>query len=328
MARIVVTGGAGFLGQRVLKALLRQPTVDINGEARPLDELVVLDRVVPAQLLADPRVRALEGDLGIVLETSPEVFQGADAVIHLASAVSGECEADLQLGLTVNLQTGIRLGEVLAMGPGCPLLVFASSLAIYGGCETSPLPDVITDTVRPTPQNSYGAQKLMLETLFADLDRRGLIDARTLRLMTVSVRPGRPNQAASGFLSGIIREPLAGEPAVVPVDPTLEVALNSPDGAVAGLIHALAIDRHTWGGPLGVNLPGLRLTVAEMIQALEVVAGPEAVARLVYQMDARIDAIVSRWPAHFHSARASQIGFTAESEFTDVIRRFQQQQSA
>lgn len=318
-----MTGGAGFLGQLVIEELLQSSSLQLNGHIVTLDALVVLDRVIPPGCFADPRIVAIEGDLGTILQTQPALLADADAVIHLASAVSGECEADLNLGLEANLQTGIRLGQVLADSAIRPVLVFASSLAIYGGTAAAPLPAVITDSVRPTPQNSYGAQKLMLETLYADLDRRGLIEARTLRLMTVSVRPGKPNQAASGFLSGIVREPLQGQSSVVPVDPGLVVALNSPAGAVSGLIRALAVDSKTWGGPLGVNLPGIQISVQEIIDALDVVGGPEAVGRLSYVPDARISDIVSRWPSRFESLRAAQIGFEDESAFVDVVRRFQ-----
>lgn len=317
-----MTGGAGFLGQLVIQELLKSSSIQLNGSRVPLDAVVVLDRVIPPGCFTDQRVEAIEGDLGSVLQTQQALVRDADAVIHLASAVSGECEADLSLGLEANLQTGIRLGQVLASAETRPMLVFASSLAVYGGTEQTPLPEVITDRVWPTPQNSYGAQKLMLETLFADLDRRGLIEARTLRLMTVSVRPGRPNQAASGFLSGMVREPLNGQPSVVPVDPSLVVALNSPDGAVAGLLHALAVDSKTWGGPLGVNLPGLEISVQGMIDALSIVGGTEALARLSYAPDARIADIVSRWPSRFASQRAAAIGFQDEPPFVDIVRRF------
>lgn len=318
-----MTGGAGFLGRLVIDELLNTSTLQLNGQGVTLDALVVLDRLIPPGCFSDPRVKAIEGDLGTMLQTQSTLFSDADAVIHLASAVSGECEADLNLGLEANLQTGIRLGQVLADSANRPVLVFASSLAIYGGTAAAPLPAVITDHTRPTPQNSYGAQKLMLETLYADLDRRGLIEARTLRLMTVSVRPGKPNQAASGFLSGIVREPLQGQPSVVPVDPSLEVALNSPKGAVSGLMRALAVDSRTWGGPLGVNLPGIQISVQGIIDALAVVGGPEAVGRLRYEPDARISDIVSRWPSRFESLRAAQIGFQNESAFVDVVRHFQ-----
>lgn len=317
-----MTGGAGFLGQMVVNALLAPSEIVLGGIAVPLTAVTVVDRVAPPAS-TDPRVQVLTGDLSALLASHAEVFQDADAVIHLASAVSGECEADLRLGLDANVYTGLRLAEVLAEASQRPILVFASSLAVYGGTDDTPLPKTITDDVRPTPQNSYGAQKLMLETLFADLHRRALIDLRALRLMTVSVRPGRPNQAASSFLSGIIREPLQGQPAVVPVDPDLAVALNSPAGAVAGLLHALSLDREAWGGPLAVNCPGLRITVGAMIDALEKVGGADAVARLTYAPDARISGIVSRWPSDFQSQRAEGLGFQAEPDFVEVIRQFQ-----
>lgn len=322
MATICVTGGVGFLGRMVIEKLLKDSHVVIGGNNMMLNRVIVIDRTIPEKLFLDTRVDVFEGDLRELLRVQPELMSSADAVIHLASAVSGECEANLDLGLNANLLTGIELGRILADADAPPVLVFASSLAIYGASDNDRLPDFISDDVRPTPQNSYGAQKLMLETLFADLSRKGLIRARTLRLMTVSVRPGKPNNAASSFLSGIIREPLLGLPAVVPVDPSLEVALNSPLAAVNGLLHALASSDQDWGSPLGVNLPGIRLTVREMVEALRIIGGEEALDCLAYEPNPQVQQIVSRWPANFHSQRAYDIGFSKDQPFVETIREF------
>ena len=322
MARVLVTGGGGFLGQRVVRSLMSAKRVMINGVERDLSLVCVVDRFVP-EWIRDAGVEVIQGDLLTLLENQEATFQSSDVVFHLASAVSGECEQDLDLGLKTNLETGIALGKVLAGAGHRPLLVFSSSLAIFGGTEDFPLPRLITDEVRPNPQNSYGSQKLMLETLYADLARRDQISIRTLRLMTVSVRPGKPNQAASGFLSGMIREPLSGLSSNVPVPLETEVALNSPEQAVGGLIRVMGISDSDWGSPLGLNLPGIRIAIQEMRDALEATAGPQALDLLTYHRDPMIEAIVAGWPSHFESARASRLGFLSTESFEAVVQRFQ-----
>jgi len=321
VARIVVTGGGGFLGQRLIGELLESDRWVINGDHVSIESLCVIDRVIPEHFRARG-VETIEGDLLSIIRERHEIFEGVDAVIHLASAVSGECEADLELGLEVNLNAGMALGRRLAQENNKPLLVFSSSLAVYGGTPDFPLPPVITDDIRPNPQNSYGAQKLILETLYADLARRGLISIRTLRLMTVSVRPGAPNQAASGFLSGMIREPLAGIDSNIPVPLETEVALNSPKQAVDGLIRVMGISDEVWGSPLGLNLPGIRISVQGMIDALEAVAGREILDHLTCETDPAIQRIVAGWPSCFDSTRAQRLRLESNERFETVVRDF------
>ncbi|MBH96611.1 MAG: NAD-dependent epimerase [Gammaproteobacteria bacterium] len=321
VARIVVTGGGGFLGQRLIGELLESDRWVINGDHVSIESLCVIDRVIPEHFRARG-VETIEGDLLSIIRERHEIFEGVDAVIHLASAVSGECEADLELGLEVNLNAGMALGRRLAQENNKPLLVFSSSLAVYGGTPDFPLPPVITDDIRPNPQNSYGAQKLTLETLYADLARRGLISIRTLRLMTVSVRPGAPNQAASGFLSGMIREPLAGIDSNIPVPLETEVALNSPKQAVDGLIRVMGISDEVWGSPLGLNLPGIRISVQGMIDALEAVAGREILDHLTCETDPAIQRIVAGWPSCFDSTRAQRLRLESNERFETVVRDF------
>ena len=321
MARIVVTGGGGFLGQRLIGALLESDRWVINGDHVSIESLCVIDRVIPEYFRARG-VETIEGDLLSIIRERHEIFEGVDAVIHLASAVSGECEADLELGLEVNVNAGMALGRRLAQENNKPLLVFSSSLAVYGATPEFPLPRVITDDIRPNPQNSYGAQKLILETLYADLARRGLISIRTLRLMTVSVRPGAPNQAASGFLSGMIREPLAGIDSNIPVPLETEVALNSPKQAVDGLIRVMGISDEVWGSPLGLNLPGIRISVQGMIDALRAVAGREILDHLTYETDPVIQRIVAGWPSCFGSTRAQRLRLESNERFETVVRHF------
>ena len=322
MAKILITGANGFIGSRLAATMAPGTPLRLNGRMHDVEGLTLVDHVVTDSAAGPKGAQWVEGDLGRLVANRPELFAGADAVFHLASATSGECEADLDLGVNANLMAGVALGRCLAAAPHRPLLVFSSTLAIYGGTAQAPLPPVITDADHATPQNSYGAQKLMLEAFFADLARRGLITARSLRLMTVSVRPGRPNGAASSFLSGMIREPLQGERANVPVDPALKVVLNSPDGAVAGLRHAAAVSDDVWGGAGGVNLPGISVSVADMAAALEEVGGEEAAARLTYERDDIIERIVTSWPAEVDSARAASIGFADDKPFIEAVRDF------
>jgi nucleoside-diphosphate-sugar epimerase len=322
VARVLVTGGGGFLGQRVVRSLMSAKRMMINGIERDLSSVSVVDRFVP-EWMRDEGVDVIQGDLLALLENQAATFQSSDVVFHLASAVSGECEQDLDLGLKTNLETGIALGKTLAGAAHRPLLIFSSSLAIFGGTDDFPLPRLITDEVRPNPQNSYGSQKLMLETLYADLARRDQISIRTLRLMTVSVRPGKPNQAASGFLSGMIREPLSGLSSNVPVPLETEVALNSPEQAVGGLIRAMGISDSDWGSPLGLNLPGIRISIQGMIDALVQVAGSEVIGHLTFQPDYVIQNIVTGWPSRFESARASRLRLETNESFRSVVERFQ-----
>ena len=330
MTSIVITGANGFIGHLLAARLAVGSSAVVNGKDITVEKLVRIDKFVPAapnhgdQNDGDQNDgdHWVQGDVGDLVADRPELFTGADIVIHLASAVSGECEADLELGLNANLVAGVALGRCLAAAPHRPMLLFSSSLAIYGGTPDMPLPDLIDDTARPTPQNSYGAQKLMLETFYADLARRGMISSRSVRLMTVSVRPGKPNAAASSFLSGMIREPLQGETANVPVNTDLRVVLNSPEGAVNGLMHAMAVDDAQWGAPLGLNLPGISVTVGEMVEALRAVGGEAAMAKLDFERDPAIERIVSGWPTRVHSARAERLGFAADKPFIEAVRGF------
>jgi len=271
VVNVVITGAAGFLGSRLARELLAAGSLGVaGGQARPLSRMTLVDQApVPPDLAADERVTAVRGDLTRLLDPAadgPDVlatgglrgFLGeAEVVFHLAAAVSGECEADFDLGIRANLQaTEALLASCRALGTN-PVVVFSSSLAIFGGSAELPLPQVVDDQTRPNPQTSYGAQKAIGEQLLADYTRKGFLRGRALRLASISVRPGRPNAAASGFMSGIIREPLAGQRATCPVDPDTEVALASPATAMAGLRCAATASDQAWGGRSAVNLPAL-----------------------------------------------------------------------
>ncbi|MFE6158398.1 D-erythronate dehydrogenase [Streptomyces sp. NPDC056486] len=324
--RIVITGGFGFLGRQVADALLKRRTLC----GAPIDRLVLADRFVPAEaaVASDPMVDVVQGDLS---ERLDEIFaQPVDVLIHLASAVSSECEADFDLGMSANLDTTRALLDAAraqaADGGPTARVVFSSSVAVYGSDPALPLPPVVSESTLPTPQSSYGTQKRICEQLVAEYTRRGFIDGRVARLMTVAVRPGKPNAAASGFLSGIVREPLSGLPATCPVSPGLRVALASPRRTVEGILRITEAERGSGPGDLQgglpVNLPALTTTVAEMLDTLRRVAG-DAVADLVTVVpDPAVEAIVGSWPAAFDNARATALGLKADESFESVVRAY------
>jgi nucleoside-diphosphate-sugar epimerase len=316
---VVVTGGAGFLGSRLARELLAARSLAVAGGApRALSRLTLVDRVpVPPDLAADSRVAVILGDVGD-LGFAQNALAGAELIFHLAAAVSGECEADFDLGLRANLQaTQALLASCRALGTS-PVVVFTSSLAVFGGSAET----VIADDTWPVPQTSYGTQKVMCEYLLADYTRKGFLNGRAVRLMTVSVRPGRPNAAASGFLSGIVREPLAGQRAVCPVDPGTQVALASPAKAVGALLCAATASDQAWGGRTALTMPALTVTVAEMAAALTRVAGPQVSALIDWVPDPMISRVFATWPARIRADRAARLGLTPDPDFDSVIRMY------
>jgi D-erythronate 2-dehydrogenase len=318
---VVVTGSAGFLGSRLARELLAAGSLQLaGGEARSLSRLTLIDQApVPPDLAADGRVTAVRADLGELMgheAAARDSLAGAEVIFHLAAAVSAECEADFDLGLRANLAaTETLLASCRALGTS-PVVVFASSVAVFG----APAEQVITDDTWPTPQTSYGTQKVMCEYLLADYTRKGFLNGRAVRLMTVSVRPGRPNAAASGFLSGVIRKPLSGQRAVCPVDPATEVALASPAKAIGALLCAATASDQAWGGRTALTMPALTLTVADMAAALTRVAGPQAGALIDWVPDPAVARMFATWPARIRADRAARLGLTPDPDYDSVIR--------
>jgi nucleoside-diphosphate-sugar epimerase len=321
---ILITGGSGFLGALLARTLLKRGQLAVAGApARAIESLTLTDRASPPDDLArDARVKFVAGDLNqqIAAKAIPE--PGTDVVFHLAAAVSGECEADFDLGMHSNFDaTRAVLQACRALG-NQPTVVFASSLAVFGNLPGQPLPEPIRDMTLPTPQSSYGIQKFIGEQLVADFSRKRFIRGRSVRLMTVSVRPGKPNGAASGFLSGMIREPLAGQKAACPVAPQTSVAISSPARTIEGIIRAAEASDADWGPLTAVNLPSLRITVGQMAAALERVAGKAATDLLDWTPDPAIVRLVKTWPGDVMFERARGLGLQADLDFETVVRDY------
>lgn len=325
---ITITGGSGFLGVRLARTLLQTGQLALAGGAlRPIASVRLVDRVAPpADLVADARVQVLTGDLYELLEhnqaLAPVVTAQTAIVFHLAAAVSGECEANFDLGMRSNLDTTRALLQACRALQTCPMVVFASSLAVFGNSPEQPLPAVIEDNTLPTPQNSYGIQKFIGEQLVADYARKGFVRARNVRLMTVSVRPGLPNGAASSFLSGMIREPLAGVRGACPVAPETAVALASPARTIEGLICAVQTCDAAWGPRTALNLPAITTTAGDMAKALERVAGKAATDLIDWAPDAAVARIVTNWPSVIHAQRAKGLGLLPDTDFESIIRDY------
>src|SRR6185503_13705578 len=316
--RIVITGGAGFLGTRLARKLLeRGSLVDAAGTSRPLQELVLLDMTAAA--VDDRRVTAVAGDLADPAVIERVVTADTDSIFHLAAVVSGQAEAEFDTGMRVNLDATRALLERCRKLSKPPKFVFTSSLAVFGG----KLPDPVPDDAPLTPQTSYGAQKAIGELLVYDMTRKGFIDGRSLRLPTVTVRPGKPNKAASSFASGIIREPLSGIDAVCPVPPQTEIWITSPRQVIDNLIvgHDVAAAKFP-GDTRSVNVPGLRISVAAMVDALRRVAGDPVAARVKWRVDPAIDRIVRTWPPNFAPRLGPALGMAADTNFDDIVRAY------
>jgi D-erythronate 2-dehydrogenase len=301
--RILVLGAAGMIGRRLADRLRAAGTL----AGRKIERFVLVDAVAPADVIADI------ADPGIAARLAAD---RPDVIFHLAAVVSGEAEADFDKGYRVNVDGMRSLLEALRAEGDAPKLVFASSIAVFG----PPLPEVIGDEHASTPATSYGTQKAIAELLLNDYSRRGFVNGIGIRLPTICVRPGRPNLAASGFFSSIIREPLNGEEAVLPVPETVRHWFASPRAAVGFLVHAAELDTTVLGTRRCLTMPGLSATVAEQIDALRRIGGEDAVRLIRRERDETIARIVQSWPGAFDARRARELGFRAEQSFDEIVR--------
>ena len=313
--KVVITGGAGFLGQRLALRLLQHGRLaDTDGRERTIEEIVLVD-MVPAHDFGDPRVRCVAGDISDAQLLREVIGADTASVFHLAAVVSGQAEADFDLGMRINLDASRALLDICRAAGNRPKLVFTSSVAVYGGR----LPEVVLNATALNPQSSYGMQKAIGELLLNDYSRRGFVDGRVLRLPTISVRPGKPNKAASSFASGIIREPLNGEEAICPVSRDTRLWLLSPRKAIACLVTGHDLPAAAFGDSRIVNLPGISVTVAEMVAALERAGGDAAVKRIRWEYDAAVERIVGGWPGAWDTTRGHALGFSADDDIDSLI---------
>jgi nucleoside-diphosphate-sugar epimerase len=303
--RILIIGAAGMIGRKLSQRLARDGAVG----GRKITDVTLHDVVQPASVLSD---LSAPGEAEKLLTERPEL------IFHLAAIVSGEAEADFDKGYRVNLDGTRRLFEAIrSVGGGYkPRLVFTSSIAVFG----APFPEAIGDEFLHAPLTSYGTQKAIDELLLSDYSRRGFFEGIGIRLPTICVRPGKPNKAASGFFSGIIREPLSGQEAVLPVPETVRHWFASPRAATGFLLHAAGLKAEQLGARRNLTMPGVCATVAQQIEALRKIAG-DKVARLIRrEPDPTIARIVAGWPQNFDPQRALALGFRADSSFEEIIR--------
>ncbi len=309
--KVLVTGGAGFLGSRLIQALL-------EGKG-PMPKV---DRVVSADLAAcpvkDARVESRVGSVADPLFLADALGAGVDVIYHLAAVLSGQSEAEFDIGMQINVDATRALLEACRHLPKPPRLVFTSSLAVFGG----PMPDVVPEDMVLMPQSSYGAEKAIGELLVGEYTRKGFVDGIVCRLPTISVRPGKPNSAASSFVSGIIREPLAGLPSECPVPVETRLWISSPALAVRNLVRAGALDGEKLGIRRTLNLPGICVTAAEMLDSLERLGGKSARALVSLTDVPRIAAIVCSWPGAFDVSRPLDLGFEADQSFDAIMKQY------
>ncbi|WP_243368626.1 D-erythronate dehydrogenase [Microvirga solisilvae] len=312
--QILILGAAGMVGRKLTERLIGDGRV--NGQ--PITRMILHDVVEPQTPQAPFEIAALTSDFSLAGEADKLVANRPDLIFHLAAIVSGEAEADLDKGYRINLDgTRYLFDAIRHIGDGyCPRLVFTSSIAVFG----APFPEAIGDDFFLTPLTSYGTQKAIGELLLSDYTRRGFFDGVGIRLPTICVRPGKPNKAASGFFSGIIREPLSGQEAVLPVPEDVRHAHASPRSAVGFLMHAATIDKARIGPRRNLTMPSVSVTVAEQIDALRHIAGDKVAARIRREPDPNIMQMVAGWPRRFDASRAESLGFKAEKSFDEIIR--------
>lgn len=312
--RILILGGGGFLGRRLAKELIQNGGL-AQGE---LVRLTMVDIAFAEDTLHDSRVEYIRADFSDEAAITNILQQQPDVIFHLAAIVSGEAEKNLELGMKINFYASLQVLELCRKLAIHPRIVFASSCAVFGGDVSR----VITDETAPKPRSSYGTQKAMVELLVNDYSRRGFVDGRSIRLPTIAIRPGKPNAATSSFVSSIIREPLQGKKATYPVPPETPCWILSPKHAIKNFIHAANIDEKLLGDDRVINLPGLTVTVREMINSLEQITGPEVTKLISHEPDAFLQSIVLTWPPYFDTLKAKKLGFVSDSSVREIIQSY------
>jgi nucleoside-diphosphate-sugar epimerase len=315
--KVFISGGGGFLGYRLaLRLLERKSLTGPDGKPVPISQIKVFDAAFPPN--ADRRLQCVKGDITDADAVERALDRDTMSVFHLAAVVSAHAEAEFDTGYRVNLDGTRNLLEACRDLDAPPRLVFASSLAVFGGN----LPPVVDDAVTPTPQTSYGTQKVIGEYLVNDYSRKGFIDGRSLRLPTIVVRPGKPNLASTSFASGMFREPLNGVVCEVPVEESIEMWILSPGKVIDDFVHAHELPASAWGTNRALTLPGITFSVKQGVEALRRIAGDEVARRVVFKPVERINKMVSTFPARFRAQRGEAMGFKADSDIEAIIRDY------
>jgi nucleoside-diphosphate-sugar epimerase len=316
---VVMTGAAGMIGRKLIARLVKDGGLQVGSQGvKPIDKFTLTDVVAPEKPAGfGGKVDIVTGDMAAPGAAEKLVAERPEVIFHLAGIVSGEAEIDFDKGYHVNLDGTRALLEAIRHAEGYhPKFIFTSSIAVYG----APFPHAIPDDFHLTPLTSYGTQKAISELLLADYNRRGFLDGVGIRLPTICVRPGKPNKAASGFFSGIIREPLAGHEAILPVADTVRHTHASPRAAVGFLLHAASLTREQLGPRINLAMPGVCCTVAEQIDSLARIAGPQVAARIRRQPDELVMRIVAGWSERIDARRAAELGFKAEQNFDEIVK--------
>ena len=310
--RVLILGAAGMVGKKLVGQLCEIGQLC----GREVTAMTLFDVVEADKPTADWPVSIATGDIADRAQIEPLIRHRPDVIFHLASIVSGEAETDFDKGYRINLHGAMALFDVIHRQGYHPKVVFTSSIAVFG----APLPDVIEDEFLSAPLTSYGTQKACIELLLTDYTRKGIFEGTSIRLPSIVIRPGKPNKAASSFFSGILREPLVGQEAILPVPRDTKHWIASPRAAARFLIHAANLDRDVVGDRRALTMPGIGVTVGEMIDALVRVAGPERARLIREQPDEMVATIVSGWPRHFDACRALALGFRADDSVDEIIR--------
>ena len=315
--KVFITGGGGFLGYRLaLRLLERKTLVGPDGKPTAISQIKLFDAAFAPN--PDPRLQCVKGDIAELDVVKAALDRDTASVFHLAAVVSAHAEAEFDVGYRVNLDGTRNLLEACRDLDAPPRVIFASSLAVFGGR----LPAVVDDSITPTPQTSYGTQKVIGEYLVNDYSRKGLLDGRSLRLPTIVVRPGKPNLASTSFASGMYREPLNGEVCEVPVEDSIEMWILSPGKVLDDFVHAHDLPATAWGTNRAITLPGITFSVKEGVEALRRIAGDEVAKRVVFKPVERINNMVRTFPARFRADRGAAMGFKADTDIGGIIEDY------